>query len=66
MRINQKSMLIKNMSVIALIALISFDGAVANAATKTITCYKASTVKKVTATSPQCPSGYTTTKPFDN
>lgn len=63
MKINQKSKLIKNISVIALLALISFDGAVANAATKTITCYKASTVKKITAASPKCPTGYTTTKP---
>jgi hypothetical protein len=38
----------------------------ANAATKTITCYKGTIVKKVTATSPKvpkCPTGYTTKKP---
>jgi hypothetical protein len=35
----------------------------ANAATKTITCYKGTIVKKVTATNPKCPTGYTTTKP---
>jgi hypothetical protein len=38
----------------------------ASAATKTITCYKGTIVKKVTATSPKvpkCPTGYTTKKP---
>jgi len=38
----------------------------AGAATKTITCYKGTIVKKVTATSPKvpkCPTGYTTKKP---
>lgn len=35
----------------------------ANAATKTITCYKGKIVKKVTATNPKCPKGFTTKKP---
>ncbi|MEY5030410.1 MAG: hypothetical protein RLZZ334_357 [Actinomycetota bacterium] len=35
----------------------------ANAANTTITCYKGTTVKKVTAAKPKCPTGYTTTKP---
>lgn len=35
----------------------------ANAATKTITCYKSKIVKKVTAVKPQCPKGFTTKKP---
>ena len=39
------------------------QGAPANAANKTITCYKGTTVKKVTAANPKCPTGYTTTKP---
>ncbi|CAN2212741.1 hypothetical protein MCEMKE26_01034 [Candidatus Nanopelagicaceae bacterium] len=39
------------------------QGVPANAANKTITCYKGTTVKKVTATNPKCPTGYTTTKP---
>jgi hypothetical protein len=33
------------------------------AANKTITCYKGTIVKKVTAAKPKCPTGYTTTKP---
>lgn len=36
----------------------------ANAANKTITCYKGASVKKVTAASPKCPTGYSTTKPL--
>ncbi|MEO0015643.1 MAG: hypothetical protein RL589_124 [Actinomycetota bacterium] len=39
------------------------QGLPANAANKTITCYKGTTVKKVTAANPKCPTGYTTTKP---
>ena len=35
----------------------------ANAANKTITCYKGTIVKKITAAKPKCPTGYTTTKP---
>ncbi len=35
----------------------------ASAANKTITCYKGTSVKKVTAANPKCPTGYTTTKP---
>ena len=39
------------------------NGVPANAATKSITCYKGTVVKKVTAAKPKCPTGYTTTKP---
>lgn len=35
----------------------------AAAANKTITCYKGTLVKKVTAANPKCPTGFTTTKP---
>lgn len=35
----------------------------ANAANTTITCYKGTSVKKVTGAKPKCPTGYTTTKP---
>ncbi len=48
----------------AAISLVAGNVSVANAAAKkTITCYKGTVVKKVTATSPKCPVGYTTTKP---
>lgn len=39
------------------------NSATAIAASKTITCYKGTTVKKVTAAKPKCPTGYSTTKP---
>ena len=39
------------------------NAAPATAANKTITCYKGTIVKKVTAAKPKCPTGYTTTKP---
>jgi hypothetical protein len=39
------------------------NAAPANAANQTITCYKGTIVKKVTAAKPKCPTGYTTTKP---
>jgi hypothetical protein len=52
--------------VVATLALVLGGLSTANAATKTITCYKGTIVKKVTATSPKvpkCPTGYTTKKP---
>ena len=45
------------------LAFIFANGVPANAANKTITCYKGTTVKKVTAAKPKCPTGYSTTKP---
>lgn len=48
---------------VVLTSLISGGLSNANAANKTITCYKGTLVKKVTAASPKCPTGYSTTKP---
>ena len=49
---------------LAAISLVAGNATVANAAVKkTITCYKGTAVKKVTAVAPKCPTGYTTTKP---
>jgi len=49
---------------LAAISLVAGNVSVANAAAKkTITCYKGTVVKEVTATAPKCPAGYTTTKP---
>jgi len=50
-------------TVFAIAALLVGNFSVANAANKTITCYKGTTVKKVTAANPKCPAGFTTTKP---
>lgn len=49
---------------LAAISFVAGNVNVANAAAKkTITCYKGTVVKKVTAVAPKCPTGYTTTKP---
>ena len=50
-------------TVLAIAGLVLANVAVANAASKTITCYKGTTVKKVTAANPKCPAGYSTTAP---
>ena len=56
--------LMRILVVFAAFSLIAGNATVANAAAKkTITCYKGTAVKKVTAASPKCPAGYTTTKP---
>jgi hypothetical protein len=50
--------------VIATFSLVAGNITVANAAAKkTITCYKGTVVKKVTAAKPKCPTGYSTKKP---
>jgi hypothetical protein len=49
--------------VVATLALALSGISSAEAANKTITCYKGTIVKKVTAKTPKCPTGYTTKKP---
>jgi len=49
--------------VIATLSLVLGSVSSASAANKTITCYKGTVVKKVTAKAPKCPTGYTTKKP---
>ncbi|MEN9324861.1 MAG: hypothetical protein RL414_615 [Actinomycetota bacterium] len=63
MRKKMKSQLTKTLVVIATIGLLAGMSPSANAANKSITCYKGTAVKKVTAANPKCPAGYTTTKP---
>jgi hypothetical protein len=56
----------RKVKVLVLLTAFTFlfaQGVPANAANKTITCYKGTIVKKVTAVKPKCPTGYTTTKP---
>ena len=50
-------------TVLTIAGLVLGNLAGANAASKTITCYKGTTVKKVTAANPKCPAGYSTTAP---
>jgi len=52
--------------VVATLALALSGISSAEAANKTITCYKGTVVKKVTAKTPKCPTGYTTKKPVAN
>ena len=56
----------KRVSAFVAIALVAgglIGASAANAATKSITCYKGTTSKVVKAVAPKCPAGYTTTKP---
>jgi hypothetical protein len=53
----------KALILLTALAFLSAQAIPAHAATKTITCYKGTVVKKVTAVKPVCPKGYTTTKP---
>ena len=61
MKLMKRSRKITITLAIAALALGNIAGA--SAANKTITCYKGTTVKKVTAANPKCPAGFTTTKP---
>jgi len=54
---------VKVLVLLTAFAFLFAQGVPANAANKTITCYKGTIVKKVTAVKPKCPTGYTTTKP---
>jgi hypothetical protein len=53
----------KALILLTAVAFLGAQAVPAHAATKTITCYKGTVVKKVTAVKPVCPKGYTTTKP---
>lgn len=61
--IKNYSTLRKALVVLGSIALVGASMTSANAANKTITCYKGTAVKKVTAAAPKCPTGYSTKKP---
>ncbi len=57
----RQSKLAKGLIVVAAIGALVAGSTVANAATKSITCYKGTVVKKVTTA--KCPTGYTTKAP---
>jgi len=64
MKTSEKAFYIKAFAVLTVLIMTSASITSANAATKkTITCYKGTVVKKVTAAAPKCPKGYTTKKP---
>ena len=58
-----KSNIKKVLTAVVAVGLIISMTSNASAANKTISCYKGTTVKKVTAAKPKCPAGYTTKKP---
>lgn len=62
--IKKNSTLRKALVVLGSIALVGASMTSADAANKTITCYKGTAVKKVTAAKPTCPTGYSTKKPI--
>ncbi len=53
----------RSLVVVVALGVFTGSGAIANAASKTIVCYKGTSVKKVTAAAPKCPTGWTTKKP---
>ncbi len=64
MKLISKSRIAGFFVVITALGLLATNTTVANAVTKkTITCYKGTAVKKVSAVKPVCPKGWTTKKP---
>lgn len=64
MKLVHKSKIAGIFVVVTALGLLATNATVANAVTKkTITCYKGTAVKKVTAAVPKCPTGWTTKKP---
>ena len=63
MKSTQKAKLARILVALMALSVLTAVAPTANAATKTITCYKGKIVKKVTAVKPQCPKGFTTKKP---
>lgn len=59
----QKSKLARALVAFVALSALAVITPTANAATKTITCYKGTVVKKVSAVTPKCPAGFTTKKP---
>lgn len=63
MKTTQKSKFVQILVALTALTVLVAAAPSANAATKTIRCYKGKVVKKVTAVKPKCPAGYRTTKP---
>ena len=59
----QKSKLARLLVALMAFSVLTAVAPTANAATKTITCYKGKIVKKVTAVKPKCPTGFKIKKP---
>ena len=63
MKSSRRSKFARTIVVAVALSALAVNGTVANAASKTITCYKGTAVKKVTAATPKCAVGWTTKKP---
>ncbi len=63
MRMTRKSKVAQALVVFVTFALVLANSSSANAATKTITCYKGTAVKKVSSANPKCAVGWSTKKP---
>ena len=63
MNTNRKTKFARALIVAVALSVVTATGAAADAATKTISCYKGTTVKKVSGTNPKCAVGWTTKKP---
>ncbi len=63
MRSISKSKFARALVVAAAFSVLAASGTAANAASKTITCYKGTAVKKVSGANPKCAAGWTTKKP---
>ena len=63
MNLAYKSKFAKLFVAVTALGVLVSSGAVANAASKTITCYKGTTVKKVSGSAPKCATGWSTKKP---
>jgi hypothetical protein len=61
MKLNGESKVFKSAAIALVLGFALVQSGVANAATKTITCYKGTATKKVTTT--KCPTGWSTKKP---
>jgi hypothetical protein len=53
----------RGLVVVVALGVFTGSGAIANAASKSIVCYKGTASKKVTAAAPKCPTGWSTKKP---
>ena len=66
MKSTQKSKLARILVALIALSVLTAVTPTANAATKTITCYKGKIIKKVTAVKPKCPTGFKIKKPVVN
>ena len=63
MNTNCKTKFVRALVVAVALSVVAATGTAANAASRTITCYKGTAVKKVSGTNPKCAVGWTTKKP---